>query len=226
MTRNATVPTGRLLSDEAEFDAAHTEMLTLLDADPRPGTAEYSRLEYLTMLIEAYDRTHATLGEEPLTPRELVDFALEQRGMTRADLAGLLGGKSRVSEFFSGARPLSIGQVKALRAALAIPADLLIPHDDLLNRAEAAEQRATQAADRTRKVRMELRLLTAASRSGVSKMRQQRTGHAPHPVRTATGPASRMWKVAASAKGAAGGVAKSAPKHSRKAGSQGKSVSR
>jgi HTH-type transcriptional regulator/antitoxin HigA len=51
---------------------------------------------------------------------------LEQHGMTRADLVPILGSKSRVSEFFAGKRPLSVSQIKALRDALGIPADLLL----------------------------------------------------------------------------------------------------
>jgi HTH-type transcriptional regulator/antitoxin HigA len=47
--------------------------------------------------------------------------------MARADLARIMGGKSRVSEFFAGKRDLSISQVRALRDELGIPADLLIP---------------------------------------------------------------------------------------------------
>jgi antitoxin component HigA of HigAB toxin-antitoxin module len=37
-----------------------------------------------------------------------------------------MGGKARVSEFFAGKRRLSIEQVRALRDALGIPADLLV----------------------------------------------------------------------------------------------------
>jgi HTH-type transcriptional regulator/antitoxin HigA len=51
---------------------------------------------------------------------------LEQKGMTRGDLAEIMGGKSRVSEFFAGKRELSVNQIKALREKLGIPADLLI----------------------------------------------------------------------------------------------------
>jgi antitoxin component HigA of HigAB toxin-antitoxin module len=51
---------------------------------------------------------------------------LEQRGKTRADLHELMGGKARVSEFFAGKRRLSVEQIRALRKALGIPADLLI----------------------------------------------------------------------------------------------------
>ena len=51
---------------------------------------------------------------------------LEQKGMTRVQLAPIMGGKSRVSEFLSGKRRLSIEQIIALRETLGIPADLLI----------------------------------------------------------------------------------------------------
>jgi Predicted transcription regulator containing HTH domain len=46
--------------------------------------------------------------------------------MSRADLATIMGGKSRVSEFLNGKRSLSIKQVRALRERLGIPADRLI----------------------------------------------------------------------------------------------------
>jgi len=48
------------------------------------------------------------------------------KGMTRADLHSLMGGKARVSEFFAGKRSLSIVQIRALHRELGIPADLLI----------------------------------------------------------------------------------------------------
>lgn len=84
------------------------------------------RLEFLSVLVEAYEDEHLPLDEHKGTPQGAVSFMLDQRGMTRADLHELMGGKARVSEFFSGKRPLSIGQVRALRKALGIPADLLI----------------------------------------------------------------------------------------------------
>jgi antitoxin component HigA of HigAB toxin-antitoxin module/mRNA-degrading endonuclease HigB of HigAB toxin-antitoxin module len=120
--------TPHLLRNAAEYEAAHAEVLALLDANPKPDTAEHDRLEFLTVLIEAYDREHVRFGEDDeVTPQDIVMFVLEQHGKTRQDLEKLLGGKSRVSEFFSGKRPLSMGQVKALRDTFHIPADLLIP---------------------------------------------------------------------------------------------------
>jgi HTH-type transcriptional regulator/antitoxin HigA len=54
---------------------------------------------------------------------------LEQKGLTRADLEEVMGGKSRVSEFFSGKRELSKSQVEVLRSMLGIPADILLGLD-------------------------------------------------------------------------------------------------
>jgi transcriptional regulator with XRE-family HTH domain len=49
------------------------------------------------------------------TPQAVVDFLLQQHGITRAALAAILGGRSRVSEFFAGKRRLSISQIQRLR---------------------------------------------------------------------------------------------------------------
>ncbi len=115
-----------VLRNRREHAAAITEIDKLLDADPKRGSEAYERLEFLSVLVEAYEDQHLPLDERKGTPQGAVSFMLEQRGMTRADLHELMGGKARVSEFFSGKRPLSIGQVRGLRKALGIPADLLI----------------------------------------------------------------------------------------------------
>lgn len=115
----------RLLQNEGEYDTAVAEITRLLDQEPKPGTPNDRKLQFLTVLVEAYDREHHPLGETG-TPQSAVAFMLEQRGMTRKDLEPLLGSKSRVSEFFSRKRSLSINQIKALRTALNLPADLLV----------------------------------------------------------------------------------------------------
>lgn len=117
--------TPHVLRNEAEYDAAVAEIDALLDLDPPAGSVEYERLEFLSVLVQAYDEKHYPMGERS-TPQSVVDFMLEQKGMTRADLTEIMGGRSRVSEFFSGKRPLSRGQIERLRDALGIPADLLL----------------------------------------------------------------------------------------------------
>ena len=118
-----------VLRTVAEYNAVVSEVERLLDLDPKKRTPEYDRLEFLSVLIEAYENENEP---EPrgVTPQQAVEFMLEQKGMSRADLAEVMGGKSRVSEFFGGKRDLSVNQVRALRETLGVPADLLIPKSD------------------------------------------------------------------------------------------------
>lgn len=114
-----------VLRDEAEYNKAVEEIDLLLDADPAEGSPDYERLEFLSVLVEDYEEKHDPFGEH-VTPQEAVAFMLEQKGLGRNDLAEWLGGRSRVSEFFSGKRPLSKSQIDTLRKRLGISADLLL----------------------------------------------------------------------------------------------------
>jgi HTH-type transcriptional regulator / antitoxin HigA len=118
--------TPHVLRNAKEYKAAIAEIDALLDADPRRGTEGYDRLEFLSVLVEAYENERDPLDESKGTPQSAVAFMLEQKGMTRADLHELMGGKARVSEFFAGKRSLSVAQIRALHRELGIPADLLI----------------------------------------------------------------------------------------------------
>jgi HTH-type transcriptional regulator/antitoxin HigA len=118
-------PIERAIRSKGEHNSALREIETLLDHNPRKGSAEYDRLELLSILVEAYE--DETI--EPLpgaTPQELVEFMAEQQGIDRTALAVLLGGRSRLSDFLNEKRQLSLGQVARLKDALGIPADLLL----------------------------------------------------------------------------------------------------
>jgi HTH-type transcriptional regulator / antitoxin HigA len=117
--------TPHVLRTVKEYNAAVAEVDRLLDASPKKGSTEYDRLEFLSVLIAAYEDAHVPELRNP-TPQEAVDFFLEQHDMTRAELAPVMGGRSRVSDFFKGVRGLSTRQMKALRELLGVPADLLL----------------------------------------------------------------------------------------------------
>jgi HTH-type transcriptional regulator/antitoxin HigA len=114
-----------VLRNRREFDAAVDEIDGLLDRNPKRASEDYERLEFLSVLVKAYEDEHDPIDETG-TPQSVVAFMLEQTGRTRADLAPLMGGRGRVSEFFAGKRRLSIEQIRTLRDELGIPADLLI----------------------------------------------------------------------------------------------------
>jgi HTH-type transcriptional regulator / antitoxin HigA len=117
-----------VLRSEAEYDAAIAEIERLLDEDVEPGSEGYDRLEFLSVLVEHYEDERYPMGA--VTPQEAVTFMLEQKGLDRADLDDVMGGKSRVSEFLNGKRELSKSQVEGLRRLLGIPADVLLGLDD------------------------------------------------------------------------------------------------
>jgi len=114
-----------VLRDDGEYEAALAEVDAILAREPALGTPESDWLELLVVLIESYERAHYPMGGTS-TPQTIVDFMLDQRGMSRGDLGDIMGGKSRVSEFFAGKRDLSLTQIRRLRHLLRVPADLLI----------------------------------------------------------------------------------------------------
>jgi len=124
MTTVLDVARPHVLRVEKEYDAAIAEIERLLDEGSEPGTPAFDRLELLSVLVEHYEDERYPMDD--VTPQEAVSFMLQQKGMTRADLEGVMGGKSRVSEFFSGKRELSKSQIEALHRMLGIPADILL----------------------------------------------------------------------------------------------------
>ncbi len=114
-----------VLRNEAEYTAAVAEIERLLDIDPPPHSDAYERLEFLSVLVQAYEDTHVPL-EQLTTPQDVVAFMLEQKGLSHDDLAQWLGGESPMRAFLQGTRSLSLPQIERLREHLGIPADLLI----------------------------------------------------------------------------------------------------
>jgi len=114
-----------VLRNEAEYTAAVAEIERLLDIDPPPHSDAYERLEFLSVLVQAYEDTHVPL-EQLTTPQDVVAFILEQKGLSHDDLAQWLGGESPMRAFLQWTRSLSLPQIERLREHLGIPADLLI----------------------------------------------------------------------------------------------------
>ena len=118
---------------EREYAASIREIDRLLALEPRSGTPEDDRLGLLSVLVEAYE-SEKGYDLPNASPQELVAFMLGERGMTRASLAGEMGGRSRVSQFFRGERTLSIHQILRLHELLRIPVELLIEKPRVVKR--------------------------------------------------------------------------------------------
>jgi HTH-type transcriptional regulator/antitoxin HigA len=113
------------IRNERDHKQALAEIERLWDA--RPGSAEYDRLDVLATLAEAYEDEHHPIP--PPNPVQAIQFRLEQLGLGRKDLEGLIGSRARVSEILTGRRSLSLEMIRRLHGRLGIPADILIGSD-------------------------------------------------------------------------------------------------
>ncbi len=116
--------TPKVIKTAEEHAEAMKELRKLFDLDPADGTPEANRLELLGYLVDDYEsRVYFT---DPVTPLEIIEFIMEERGLKQKDMIPYLGSASKVSEVLSGARPLSKSMIQRLHHDLGIPADLLI----------------------------------------------------------------------------------------------------
>jgi HTH-type transcriptional regulator / antitoxin HigA len=110
------------IRSEADYEKALTEVERLWGA--RSGTPEGDRLDVLATLIDAYESEHHPI--DPPDPIEAIKFRMEQQGLTRRDLEGILGSRTRIAEVLNRRRGLSINMIRRLHDKLGISAEVLI----------------------------------------------------------------------------------------------------
>ena len=81
------------IRNEADYEAALAEIERLWGT--RAGTAEGDRLDILATLVDAYENEHYPMDQPD--PIEAIKFRMEQQGLTRKDLEGILGSRTRVA---------------------------------------------------------------------------------------------------------------------------------
>lgn len=108
--------------DQYQEYMARIESLVL--HDPLPESKEGAELELLSLLVEDYERKSYRF-EKP-DPVEAVRFRMLEQGLRQTDLVPYFGTRSRVSEFLSRQRPLTVGMIRQLSIGLGIPADVLV----------------------------------------------------------------------------------------------------
>ena len=108
---------------ENERDARAARALVAVLGGSRKAR-DVARLKAQALLLEAYEK--ARWPATPVEPAELIRYAMEQHGLSLADLAPILGTRSRVSEVLNGRRPLTLAMIRNLNCRLGLPAELLI----------------------------------------------------------------------------------------------------
>ncbi len=114
--------TVKLIKTEKDYNQALERLETIFDA--KKGSAEGDELEVLSILIQKYENEHFPIGFPD--PIEAIKFRMEQLGYNQADLAKVVGLKSRASEILSKKRKLSLDMIRQLHDKLKIPTEVLI----------------------------------------------------------------------------------------------------
>ena len=110
------------IRNEADYECALQDIDRCLDA--ATGSPERDRLEVLTVLVDDYEARHHPIS--PPDPIAAIEFVLEQRGLSRKDLEGVIGSSGRISEVMNKQRPLSLAMIRKLVETFDLPADVLI----------------------------------------------------------------------------------------------------
>ena len=92
--------------------------------DAKKNSPEGDELEVVGILIEKYENEKFPIGFP--NPVEAIKFRMEQMGYTQADLAKVIGLKSRSSEILNKKRKLSLEMIRQLHDKLKIPTEVLI----------------------------------------------------------------------------------------------------
>ena len=107
-------------------DRGYRRVLKEIDAlmDAKANTADGDKLDVLVTLVEAWEGEHHAI--ELPDPVRAIEYAMEQRGMSRRDLEPFIGSRARVAEVLNHKRSLTLPMIRRLHAGLGIPADVLI----------------------------------------------------------------------------------------------------
>lgn len=109
----------RAIRNDADHAWALKEIEVYFDHTPVPGTPEADRFDVLAALIKDYeDRNLAIPNADPI---DILHFAIESMGKTQAELATIIGGRSRASEILNRRRRLTLDMIWDISAAWHLP---------------------------------------------------------------------------------------------------------
>lgn len=110
-------------------DEGHRAALAEIEACCRApeGTEEGDKLDVLLALVGTYEEKRWPIDlDENFDPIDVLNHAIGELGYTQAELAELLGSRSRASEMLARRRALTVEMIHKIGKAWKIPADLLV----------------------------------------------------------------------------------------------------
>ena len=105
-------------------------VLTKMGLNPNEAQTEnegqwnIAKDENTEVMIDVWEEENYPM--DPPDPIEAIKFRMEQQGLTRKDLEGIIGSRARIAEVLDRKRGLSIAMIRRLHVELNIPAEILI----------------------------------------------------------------------------------------------------
>jgi len=115
------------IKNEVGYRRVMKEIESLMDA--KLNTPDGDRLDVLATLAVAWEDKHYPI--DPPDPIAAIEFAMEQRGLSRKDLEAYIGSRARVAEVLNHRRSLTLPMIRRLHEGLGIPAEVLIRENQL-----------------------------------------------------------------------------------------------
>ncbi|WP_112944293.1 MULTISPECIES: helix-turn-helix domain-containing protein [unclassified Rhizobium] len=113
----------RPIRNDADLAWATAEIEPYFDNPPAAGTPEADRFDILADLIEAYENRNFPVLDLP--PIDFLQAFMEMTGRDQADLADVLGSRSRASEILNRKRALTVEMIFKLNQAWGVPSENL-----------------------------------------------------------------------------------------------------
>ncbi len=110
-------------------DKEHRAALAEIDAcwGAAEGTEQGDKLDVLLALVDLYEGKRWPIEvDESFDPIDVLHYAIEELGHTQAELADLLGSRSRASEILARRRALTVEMIHKISEGWKMPADLLV----------------------------------------------------------------------------------------------------
>lgn len=107
---------------KADYRKALKAIESLMSA--KPNTPQGEKLDVLVTLVEAYERKHFPMDLPD--PVAAIKYAMEEKGLSVADLEPMIGKRNRVYEVLNRKRGLTLAMIWKLHRGLGIPAEALI----------------------------------------------------------------------------------------------------
>jgi len=113
----------RPIHSEEDLTWALSEVAHYFEHQPAPGSPDADRFEVLTALNETYENKYLSVPDTD--PIAILDYAIGEMGRSQAELAALLGSRSRASEVLARHRLLTLDMIRKISAAWNLPVELL-----------------------------------------------------------------------------------------------------